>query len=70
MGKTRTGVETVRQLFDTGQAHSIAPIGRTVADARKVLLEGRPCVDGGQQLSGSLILYGSSFVSCRRLGPD
>ncbi len=38
-GKTRTGAETVGHLVDIGQAHSIAPIGRTVADARKVLVE-------------------------------
>ncbi len=39
-GKTRTGAKIFRQLVDTGQAPSIALIGRTVADAHNMVVEG------------------------------
>lgn len=39
-GKTRTGAEWVRQEVDSGRARNIALVGPTVADVRKVMVQG------------------------------
>lgn len=39
-GKTRTGAEYIRWRVESGQAHRIALIGQTAADARDVIVEG------------------------------